>query len=606
MNFQNKKIIKKLFIIITIFIIFFGIFYLYNYNNEKFTVINGIYTGEPSPSGDYTPSIDNTYVLPNLQAVTSNNIGLYGLDTNNTIYYYSLTNNIWTPFYINLSIPQITNPQYDNSTNNKIICKSSDGLQLASSLNTLWIYNNSINNVYKIDCIFFLSLNNDGSIATNANIYCLPLPLLTSRIIPTTTMNSSIPTTTYKAPLQPFDNIRLLAANRNVLFALGCYDASTSYNMQNNSSPSINDTGLYYYILNNSFPINNAAVNGWKSIGLPIFVIRSNIVKIVVNDSYIFINTSKYNQNAPSGQQYTYDIFYMPIVIQNNIINLTNWIKMTLPVELNKIYGISFQNLSVNNDILYGIEQDINNSKTNIWWYPLKNGGFSTSSDPSYTWKSISLSNFSTIDIVLYNNNFIVFGSDNISNYVIPLKGSFTPSATINYSTVVTSAGGTVVTSVGGTVVTSAGGTVVTSAGGTVVTSPGGSGGTTVTLSSIGNASNTPNASTGITGPNTTNGNTSITGPTTTNVSTSSTTSTSTSTTKPLATLNSLLSNLNLQASGNTDNLNDFMAKNTLIGSNIYLSPMNDTNLYMPTQNASNQKKSRNINSQFSPSVDFV
>ena len=33
------------------------------------------------------------------------------------------------------------------------------------------------------------------------------------------------------------------------------------------------------------------------------------------------------------------------------------------------------------------------------------------------------------------------------------------------------------------------------------------------------------------------------------------------------------------------------MAKNRLIGSNIYLSPMNNTDLYMPSQNASNQKK---------------
>ena len=147
MKFQNNKKIKKSFIIIIIFIILFSIFYIYYYN-ENFTVVNGIYTGEPSTKGDYTPSIDTTYVISNLQATTSNNIGLYSLDTNNTIFFFSLSDKTWKPFYINLSTPKITNPQYDTSTNNRIICNSSDGLQLASSLNTLWIYNNSINNVY--------------------------------------------------------------------------------------------------------------------------------------------------------------------------------------------------------------------------------------------------------------------------------------------------------------------------------------------------------------------------------------------------------------------------------------------------------------------------
>ena len=453
----------------------------------------------------------------------------------------------------------------------------------------MWIYSNSLNNIHKINCIFFISLNTDGSTPSNLNINCLELPLLTSRMSPTTTMNSStsIPVSTYSISLQPFDNIRLLAANQNVLFALGCYDATTQYNMQNNISPSTNDTGLYYYILKNGLPINSAAVSGWKSIVLPSYIIRSNIVKIVVNDSNIFMHTSKYNQNAPSGQQYTYDIFYMPIMIQNNIINLANWIKMTLPIQLNKIYGISFQNLSVNNDVLYGIEQpynsngnpltDINgNPLTNIWWYPLKNGSFSTSNDNTYNWKSISLDNFSAIDIVLYNNNFIVFGSNNISNYVIPLIGSFTPSVTINYSTDFTNSGGTVVTNSGGTVVTNSGGTVVTNSGGTVVTNSGG----TVVTNSGGSSDNTT----------TTIGNKGIPNITETTTTTGSRVETKLDTTS-LETLKNLLSNLNLIASGNTDNLNDFMAKNRLIGSNIYLSPMNNTDLYMPSQNASNQKK---------------
>ena len=45
------------------------------------------------------------------------------------------------------------------------------------------------------------------------------------------------------------------------------------------------------------------------------------------------------------------------------------------------------------------------------------------------------------------------------------------------------------------------------------------------------------------------------------------------------------------------------MAKNTLIGSNIYLSPMNDPSTYTPSQRKSSN---RNITSTFNPSVDIV
>ena len=50
------------------------------------------------------------------------------------------------------------------------------------------------------------------------------------------------------------------------------------------------------------------------------------------------------------------------------------------------------------------------------------------------------------------------------------------------------------------------------------------------------------------------------------------------------------------------------MANNTLIGSNLYISPMNSTELYMPTDqsNKSNkQNRNRNIMSEFNPSVEL-
>ena len=47
------------------------------------------------------------------------------------------------------------------------------------------------------------------------------------------------------------------------------------------------------------------------------------------------------------------------------------------------------------------------------------------------------------------------------------------------------------------------------------------------------------------------------------------------------------------------------MAKNTLIGSNIYLSPMNGPSTYTPSQRKSSNRN-RNIQSSFNPSVDLA
>ena len=48
------------------------------------------------------------------------------------------------------------------------------------------------------------------------------------------------------------------------------------------------------------------------------------------------------------------------------------------------------------------------------------------------------------------------------------------------------------------------------------------------------------------------------------------------------------------------------MAKNTLIGSDVYISPMNNSDLYLPSQPQNNIKKTNSkISSEFYPSVEF-
>ena len=202
MILHNKQIIKIIIICIILLIIILGIFYLYTYINdnnhnhnnnnnnnnklEHFTInLQEVYIGTPSPTGNYKPSSSTTYVLTNgIQAVTSNNIGLYALDINSILYSYSSSSNTWISNNINIINPQITNAQFDTSNNNKIICSPSlGGLILSSSISTLFMYNGSLNNKNNVNCIYYLSLNTDGSIPGTSNLNCLALPLISSRIM---------------------------------------------------------------------------------------------------------------------------------------------------------------------------------------------------------------------------------------------------------------------------------------------------------------------------------------------------------------------------------------------------------------------------------------
>ena len=59
-----------------------------------------------------------------------------------------------------------------------------------------------------------------------------------------------------------------------------------------------------------------------------------------------------------------------------------------------------------------------------------------------------------------------------------------------------------------------------------------------------------------------------------------------------------------IDINGNEDNLNDFIAKNTLIGSNLYISPMNNSMIDPSRNKYKNQNQYTNkINSSFFPIV---
>ena len=287
-----------------------------------------------------------------------------------------------------------------------------------------------------------------------------------------------------------FDKIKVIVANQNILFALGCND---SVNGNNN---------LYYYVLDNgSLPSNsdsNYSIN-WKSYQIS----KANFIinKLCINDSCIFI----YYVNIITS---TLLITYSPIIINNNgILNLnlhsfgdsstftsplttsstspfttssmspfttsstspltnrstspltnsstsplTN--SSTFPLTTSSTYplttssNIYFDKITVNNDVIWTL--DFANNK--LWWFALTDG-IPTPVTLTKFWKSYDLiesfiniiepfenifsARSSIIDIILYNNQFIIFGTS--INVTIPLyTTSSSPVSTSVSSTVST------------------------------------------------------------------------------------------------------------------------------------------------------------------------
>ena len=64
-----------------------------------------------------------------------------------------------------------------------------------------------------------------------------------------------------------------------------------------------------------------------------------------------------------------------------------------------------------------------------------------------------------------------------------------------------------------------------------------------------------------------------------------------------------------LKGSNNTGNLNDFLAKNTLLGNNLYISPMNKSGLvgddYEDHIFDKNKKNNKIIDSTFTPMIQL-
>uniref|UniRef100_A0A6C0EYD1 Uncharacterized protein n=1 Tax=viral metagenome TaxID=1070528 RepID=A0A6C0EYD1_9ZZZZ len=614
MNKQNM--LRGMLLIVGLIVISLSVFYLYNYLDtsygndiyETFVAYQAYHNGEPIADTSNTtnpnplsPIKSNKYYLVNIQKATSNNLAMYAIDTNTTIYYYTPMSNQWTSVKITVNNPSITNPKFAN----KITCNKSDSILLSASTSTLWYCNSSTDNINNIDCIYYVSLNSDGSIKPESILNCLARPLI-DQTIPTTTSSGTTttksPTTT--EPSQFYDEIKFIAANQNVLFALGCNTTATPTNPNNSI--------LYYCALTNGIPSSNNATN-WSYFNLPAGIYQSDIKQILVNDSHLFIYTTNYVTDSSGKTTFTSYIYYKPIKIQNNIIGSEPWVQF-ISYGKQPVSNAPFNTLTVNNDVIWCFD---NNAL--LWWCPLKNGTEAPQTDITYQWKSINmrdpkapLTMNSVLNLVLYSNMLVILNNTTTTNGYINLYGSFTPkpSGTYVYSyntQYVPTNTGTTTTNPSVTGTTPSGTTTTPTGTGTTTTTPTGTGTTTTTPTGT---STTPTG-TGTTTTTPTGTSTTPTGTTTTPTGTGTTTTTptgtgttttkpsgSTTTTKPSTSY--LNGNMNPPVYMN-DSLNDLLSKNTVLGNNLYISPMNNQSLYVPPPTTAELKGK--VSSYFFPMV---
>ena len=357
---MNKLIKKSLIIgiiIINIIIIIVGLYFLFTYiftKIEPFETLKGITTdlqnitiGEPKitiDNLDKTINLDieqNTYYIGNgiseskLDYLCSNNFGFYGIENNSEtiIYYYPEGATQFEKLNYNLILPKnsnnqrIINPDYKNKNT------SCGGILLNVTNKTLWYYNNSLNDMenFNIDCLYYVALNQDGKPLQNSNdeieFNCLRLPILLN--LPSTTppqiTDSSI------KPDAPYDTIRLMAVNDDILFAVGCHEQIRT---------------IYYCKLTEGKPTSNDS-NNWKTTQIGNISKVNEIKDIIINDNNVFIIS---NENK---------IYYNKIEFDSNNELNSNFTSIDLPIE-NSFYSPKF---CVNNNIFYIYDNNIINNE---------------------------------------------------------------------------------------------------------------------------------------------------------------------------------------------------------------------------------------------------
>jgi len=457
-------------------------------------------------------------------------------------------NNTTTPA-INLVVEDKDYPPPSN-----IVCAGTEGYVTAINNNTFFYYNQPLNNLEQISCVFYLDTSND-----NVYLRCLELPLMTGNT--TTTLPGNTRTTLQ----QPYDKLRIMASNDKYLYCIGCSNK------------------LYYLELENGLPVINSE---WKELSLiDNNNLISNIRLLSINDNYLYfaINQPETNSIYMISQdgEFTINDYNIPKTMLNTILNIV-----------------------VNNDIIFLLGQ--NNTSSLLYWCPLtKDISILTN------WKNITISSrIGSYDMVLFLDALIIYSLDStVSNIIIPLNytldntvantsstnnsttttttpNTTTTSPVAQNSTTTTSRIATAASTTGNAITTSTtAGATSTTAGATSTTA----GATSTTAGATSTTAGATSTTAGATSTTAANTNTTTTRG---NTQTTNTTQRNTAITRETPTvppLNEVLRSMEMGGGGgdtginnNHDLLNDILSGNNIFGNNLYMSPMNQNDLYLP------------------------
>lgn len=560
----NKKHVKLLTIAICATIVLIVICVSYKIFKSK---IEGfalpwnqpLYKGEPqslNPQWLQIPSSNVTF-----ETLIGNTNYQFGLAFG-TIYMYSNIRNNWVKITNNYESNPITTqantPTTTANTQVSTRCPYGSVPIIAVNSKTLFYYNTSNNK----GCLWYLPITD---INTNKEWTCLPLPV-----------NLSIT-----------DKLRLLTVNEKYLFGIGCVD-----------------TGILYYcgLDTNGKPtqINGNNWNTLQTASLP-----KNIQLLTCNDKGVFYTSSTTTETAQptaldnlttTSNKITYSSIETPN--SDGTLN-TNWItSWGIDDPQNTVI---INNIVVNNDVAWVVDVGSRTTSTSkLRWFPLVNGLPPTANEWNYIDSPVS----SIINIGIINNILVLLGSQIlITRLYDPNAPTTTADAAIPTTTrsPITTRLNTTVTSTTIPLITSR--TSTLSSGST--SSGGSSSSGSTSLTSGGSLSDSTSSSTGAT-----SGSSLVTGNYQSNIGTSSNpnepSAASESTISgadlsslpsgngsgtgfnvsgnsdnyliPENNLNGLSNNyLTYTPSDNQNNMNDFISNNTLLGNNLYISPMYGT-----------------------------
>jgi hypothetical protein len=492
--------------------------------------------------------------------------------------------------------------------NNNISCSKDSSILIASNSHTLFINNTPYNLLRRLNCLYYSSVSEESD---TINLNCLALPKLN---IPSTVAQSS----NNRPPLS-YDKMNFICANDRILLGLSCSNK------------------FYYVLLDNTTGAPNSN-SSWSGIDIMLPNIPNlnfkNIIYLGMNDYSVFMYYNDYNNNAT--------LIYSPLNISNRVLTLTlellpikqnlqgNSSTDSLPLQISSLNNLVIKpnfysnGFAINNDVIFGLERPDNSGNMNLWWCSLNNGLPANTS----SWKNMNLGNqrvanlpfYNLTAIYIFNNNLIInYRTGSKNNFVIPLLSnssnptnsvSILPSTTSNNTNgITTSTNPFQIPNNSSENDISTTSTMTSDANGTTIPN----------ITSILESNNSDITTTSNTLPNTMPDTEQYTTTTTPNTNPLNTNNNNLTPMNDMGSSGSLLNGLSASAQngirtnvgvngvngnlGNKDNINDFMKDANVLGNNIYVSPMNNDQLYNPQAKLSQLGK---ITSSFFPMIKIA